>query len=116
MPTPTGLFWPQLERHPSSFGSLLAALEELLVPPRTVIVSGPASTLPEWRHLLDPAFAPTTMALFIPGGTSPLPAVLDKPAAAEAQAWVCEGLTCLPPIASPSQLRGALELPKMPPS
>jgi uncharacterized protein YyaL (SSP411 family) len=46
-----GLFWPQIERHPSGFGSLLAALDELLVPPRTVIVSGPSSSLAEWRGL-----------------------------------------------------------------
>jgi uncharacterized protein len=111
-----GLFWPQLERHPSGFGSLLAALEEHLVPPRTVIVGGPPSALAEWREHLDCAFAPATMSLFIPAGTPRLPAVLDKPAAATAQAWVCEGMTCLPPIGSPSQLRGALELPKMPPS
>ena len=111
-----GLFWPQLGRHPASFASLLAALEEHLDPPRTVIVAGPASALAEWRGLLDPSFAPATMALFIPAGTPGLPAVLDKPSGEGAQAWVCEGMTCLPPIGSPSQLRGALELPKMPPS
>src|SRR6185436_3040580 len=77
-----GLFWPQLERHPSGFGSLLAALEEHLVPPRTVIVSGPASALGEWREHLDPAFAPATVSLFIPAGTPRLPPVLEKPAAA----------------------------------
>jgi uncharacterized protein len=81
-----------------------------------VIVTGPPSALGEWRAHLDSAFAPTTMSLFIPAGTPGLPPVLEKPAADAAQAWVCEGLACLPPFGSPSQLRAALELPKMPPS
>ena len=34
-----------LERSPAGFGSLLAALAETLVPPRTVIVNGPAGRL-----------------------------------------------------------------------
>ena len=33
-----------------------------------------------------------------------------------ANAWVYEGVTCLPPLATPAQLRETLELPKMPDS
>ena len=109
-----GLFWAQVSRHPSGFGSLLAALEEQLEPPRTIIVSGAADSLAAWRELIDGSYLPTTMTLYIPAGTQGLPPVLAKPASDAAQAWVCEGTTCLPPLASPAELRGALELPKMP--
>jgi len=111
-----GLFWPQVERHPSGFGSLLMALEEQLEPPRTVIMCGAARALASWRDVLDPAFAPRTLALYIPAATPGLPPVLAKPASEEVNAWVCEGVTCLPPIVSRDQLRGTLELSKMPPS
>jgi len=111
-----GLFWPQVERHPSGFGSVLMALEERLEPPRTVIMCGATSALDPWRDVLDPAFAPGTLALYIPVGTTGLPPVLAKPASDEVNAWVCEGVTCLPPIVSREQLRGTLELSKMPPS
>jgi len=111
-----GLFWPQVERHPSGFGSVLMALEERLEPPRTVIMCGATSALDSWRDVLDPAFAPGTLALYIPAGTTGLPPVLAKPASDEVNAWVCEGVTCLPPIVSREQLRGTLELSKMPPS
>jgi len=108
------LFWAQLERHPSGFGSLLAALEEYLEPPRTIIVSGARADFATWRELLDTAFAPASIALFIPAGTTEIPAVLAKPAGDSVNAWVCEGVTCLPPVASCEELRAALELPKMP--
>ncbi len=106
-------FAPLLERHPAAFGSLLAALEERLEPPRTVIVRGDREGFGPWRELLDRAWLPTTLALYIPPGTPGLPAVLDKPAGPAVNAWVCEGVTCLPPVGSADELRHTLELPKM---
>jgi uncharacterized protein len=110
------LFWAQMNRHPNGFGSLLAALEEQLAPPRTILVSGPHDGFAPWRALLDAAFLPTTMTLYVPASAKGLPPVLAKPASDTAQAWVCEGMTCLPRVSTPEELRGALELPKMPDS
>ncbi len=105
------LHWPQLERQPAAFGTLLSALEEQLAPPRTVIVRGASRDFAPWRELLDRSYLPTTLSLFIPEGAAPLPATLDKPAGAGVNAWVCEGVTCLPPIDSPGELRKSLDLP-----
>jgi len=110
------LFWPQLERQPAGFGTLLAALEEQLVPPRTVIVMGARDAFAPWRRMLDEAFAPNTLSLFIPAGTVGLPPVLAKPASDTVNAWVCEGVTCLQPVDSPEKLRETLGLPRMPPA
>jgi uncharacterized protein YyaL (SSP411 family) len=110
------LFWPQVERQPAAFGTLLAALEEQLAPPRTIIVTGSKEAFAPWREVLDSAYLPTSLALFIPAGAKPLPPPLAKPASAEIGAWVCEGATCLPPIRSPQHLREQLQLPTMPPS
>jgi cytochrome c551/c552 len=35
------LFWPSIERQAAAFGTMLAALEEQVTPPRTIIVTGP---------------------------------------------------------------------------
>ena len=107
------LFWPQLERQPAAFGTLLAALEEQVAPPRTLIVTGARDAFGPWRELLDPAYLPTTLVLFIPAGTPSLPEPLAKPAGDRVNAWLCEGVTCLAPIAEPDRLREALELPKI---
>ena len=109
------LFREPLQRQPSAYGSLLAALEEQLEPPRTVIVTGERSALRPWAELLDAAYLPTTMTLVIPAGVSPLPPPLSKPSGGAVNAWICEGVTCLPPISSTEQLREALKLTKIAP-
>jgi uncharacterized protein YyaL (SSP411 family) len=108
-----GLFWPQLERHPHAFGTLLAALEEQVKPPRTLIVMGAREAFAPWRALLDAAYLPSTLVLFIPAGSQALPAPLAKPAKDQVNAWLCEGVTCLAPIDAPERLREALDLPKI---
>ncbi len=109
------LFWPQMERHASAFGTMLAALEEQLAPPRTIILTGERGALASWKAPLDTAYLPTTLTLAIPTGTAGLPAPLAKPAASAPQAWVCEGFTCLPPIGDPARLRERLQLERIAP-
>jgi hypothetical protein len=107
------LFWPQMERHPHAFCTLLAALEEHLTPPRSVIVLGARHDFAPWREMLDAAYLPTTIVVFIPAASEPLTAPLRKPPAERVNAWVCEGVTCLPPIGAPGELRKTLDLPRM---
>ena len=108
------LFWPQVQRQPAGFGTMLAALEEQLEPPRTVIVSGARDGFTPWRRMLDEAYLPTSISLFIPAGTPSLPEVLAKPANDAVNAWVCEGVTCLQPVQTPDKLRETLGLPRIP--
>ncbi|HEX4943565.1 MAG TPA: thioredoxin domain-containing protein, partial [Usitatibacteraceae bacterium] len=107
------LFWPAMERSPAGFGSLLATLEETLKPPTTVIVNGPESGFAPWREALRSDYRPDTMVLFVPGTATPLPPPLAKPAGAAVNAWVCEGVTCMAPLAEPGQLRETLKDPKI---
>jgi uncharacterized protein YyaL (SSP411 family) len=107
------LFLPQIERQPSAFGSLLKAMEEQLTPPRTLIVRGPRTEFAAWHELLDGAYLPTTITLFIPADTRDVPPVLAKPVGTPVNAWLCEGLTCLPAITALDQLRESLDLPTM---
>ena len=103
------LFEPQFGKRPSGFASLLMALEEHLVPTRTVILRGPEAELPGWQRALSTAYRPASMVIAIADATPGLPAILDKPAGAGVNAWVCEGVTCLTPFASQKELFETLD-------
>jgi uncharacterized protein YyaL (SSP411 family) len=107
------LFWPQLERMPSAFGTMLAALEEQLDPPDSLILRGARDRFAPWREMLDPAYLPTTTVLFVPSEAVDLPPPLAKPATEAVDAWLCEGAVCHAPILDPVQLQEALGLAKI---
>ena len=91
-------FHPAMSERPEGYATLLAALEEHLVPTRTVILRGPQAELPRWRSALAQRYLPHTVVIAIETGVRDLPPVLAKPAGGKVNAWVCEGVTCLAPI------------------
>ena len=52
-------------------------------------------------------YLPGTMVIALPEGTPGLPPVLDKPLTESVNAWLCRGVTCLPPIDRVEALREA---------
>ncbi len=92
------LFYRQAEQRQGGFSSLMGALAELLAPPETVILRGPAEALPPWQQALARLYAPHRLVLAIPAGTQKLTEILDKPMHDAVNAWVCRGVTCLTPI------------------
>jgi uncharacterized protein YyaL (SSP411 family) len=101
------LFHSSMRQHPSGYAMLLIALQEQLEPPATVILRGDAPQLAPWLQTMAREYLPGTMVLAIPQGTRDLPPVLDKPVSAAVNAWLCRGVTCLPPIDSVDALRKA---------
>ena len=110
------LFWREIERQPMAFGTMLCALEEVLEPPRTVILSAAGESVAPWLQALAGDYLPTTMVLAVGMDSAGLPAPLAKPISPEPVAWLCKGATCLPPIADPARLREELALPTIAPS
>jgi len=100
------LFFPALERQPGGFVSLATALDECLAPPQTVILRGDQEALVRWQRALVRTYRPDTLVIGIPRGLAGLPVTLDKaPAAGRGvNAWVCRGVTCLPPVTDLDQL------------
>ena len=95
-------FARELAAHPSGFASLLVALGESFQPPTTVILAGDVATCATWMRRLSHAYRPRVRALDVSAQTA-LPDVLAKPhvgSAAQATAWVCRGVTCLPPVST----------------
>jgi uncharacterized protein YyaL (SSP411 family) len=101
------LFAPAMREHPQGFGMLMIALEEQLEPPATAILRGAEPALAGWSRAMALEYLPATMVLALREGLRGLPPVLDKPAAAVVNAWLCRGVICLPPIDSVDALRKA---------
>jgi len=95
-----------LEQEPIAHTSLCAALEEELAPPAVVILRGDETGA--WQRELNGRYLPHVLTLAIPSGQSGLPATLAKPAGAVVNAWVCRGVTCLPPITDRAELLSVL--------
>ena len=92
------LFYPALERQPSSFPSLATALDEYLTPPRIVLLRGPDDEARGWHAALSRSYRPDTLTLAIPSAVRDLPQTLERPASPRTRAWICQGVQCLPPL------------------
>jgi len=95
-----------LEQEPIAHTSLCAALEEKVAPPAVVILRGDEAGA--WQRELNGRYLPHVLTLAIPSGEPDLPATLVKPAGAAVNAWVCRGVTCLPPITDRAELLSVL--------
>ncbi|MBL8528781.1 MAG: thioredoxin domain-containing protein [Burkholderiales bacterium] len=104
------LFQSGFERQPTAYSSLLTALDEQLAPPRIVVLRGARSEVEAWRRALARIYRPATLVFAIPADATALPQVLAKPVAgAGVAAWVCEGASCGPPIATLSDLERLID-------
>jgi len=108
------LFQDEAARNPGAHTSLLVALEEFLDPPRIVVLRGSPEALGVWQRRLADAYRPDTLVVALPDGLADLPYALDKPAAGPAHAvsaWVCQGVTCLPPVYALAELEQVIARP-----
>jgi hypothetical protein len=97
------VFRPQMDRHASGQSTLLTALREHLDPPAVVVLRGPGERAREWQRALAGCYVPGRMDLFVDSSADGLPPVLDRRLGGTARAsgvnaWVCRGVSCLPPI------------------
>jgi len=109
------LFLPQIEQHASGLCTLLMALGEHLDPPTVVVLRGPRDAAQTWERALAVRYAPAQIDLFVDSALSGVSQALDKrlgnalvPGSSGVNAWVCRGVTCLPPIGELAVLLHAL--------
>jgi hypothetical protein len=72
-----------------------------------IVLRGPTDALRSWQQTLSGRYLPDAMTLAIDSVSSGLPGVLNKPVAATVNAFLCRGVTCLPPVDSVDALRKA---------
>ena len=97
------LFQGQMTRQPVAYPTLLAVLEESLLPPRIMVLRGPTADLARWKAALIPTLGAHDMVLALPNGLT-LPVALAKPESDRPTAWICSGTACLPPVTELSAL------------
>ena len=105
------LFYKDVAQSPAGFSSLLTALDEWLKPPRLVVLRGPAEPLTTWQAALAPFAIGRTLILALPNACPGLPPTLAKPPSPVVNAWVCEGVTCLPALSELEALVNLLSKP-----
>jgi uncharacterized protein YyaL (SSP411 family) len=104
------LFAPRLAESGDSQCSLLVALERALAPPATVILVGDRGVTRDWRRALDRSYRPDVTVIDTAGES--VPAALQKgQGTTAAAAFVCRGMTCLPPVATLAEIEAALVVP-----
>ena len=92
--------WPALQDHPSAHATLLMALDEHLQPPQLVIIRGIAAEVQEWQSELNKLYQPRRLVFGI-NNDAVLPAALQsKQPQSNVVAYVCQGMTCSPPVNS----------------
>jgi len=99
------LFYPDLSSRLSGYTSMMIALEEFLTPPQIVILYGETNALTEWQRELQRDYLPHTLVLALQENLAGLPQSLERKAAGIVNAWVCQGVKCLPPIDNLQQLK-----------
>jgi uncharacterized protein YyaL (SSP411 family) len=98
------LFYPQLSQQPTGFMSLMTVLEEALAPPNILILRGPAGEVAEWQQALARAYLPRTVVLGLPNDIEDLPTPMAKPHSDSVNAWLCQGVKCLPAMSDQSEV------------
>jgi len=92
---------PQARDRPAAFASFILALETALIGPRIIVLRGESVEMAAWALELTRANLPHTLIMCIPHMyADPLPPILDKPrpTISKVNAWVCQGVSCLPEL------------------
>lgn len=89
----------QMRRIPYAHASLLAALDEHLSPPETIVIRGEGEDLRHWAGIARRGYSPRRMVLAIPASERALPGTLEamEPGAAT-RAYRCLATRCEAPL------------------
>src|SRR5262245_48723033 len=87
-----------LERYPDAHATLMRALEQLLTPPKIVVLRGTPQELAPWQRQLARKFAPQQLAFAIPNDAALTGFLAAREPRGSAVAYVCEGMTCRAPL------------------
>jgi uncharacterized protein len=96
--------WHPVQQSPYGHTGLLLALEETLYPVETVIIRA-GEQLDEWHNAMASEYAPRRLVFAIPNLIDDLPTQLQqRTPQPEGVAYVCQGMSCRPPVTSIEKL------------
>jgi uncharacterized protein YyaL (SSP411 family) len=85
-----------LTEQPAQHCTLLTALSDHLDPPKVVILRGNLPELAQWQAAGQAGYVPKRRIFVIPNDAVLPESLAGKAAGAGVQAYVCQGLRCLP--------------------
>jgi uncharacterized protein len=99
------LFYPVIARQPSASCTFLTAIDEIIVPPQIVILRGYEPDLSKWRREMQSKF-PQLFVITLSSELIGLSPSLNRalPTDGTVNAWVCQGVNCLPEISNIQEL------------
>jgi uncharacterized protein YyaL (SSP411 family) len=98
-----------MRRIPYAHASLLAALDEYLSPPETLVIRGKGEDLFTWQQLAQGGYRPRRLVLAIPAGEVDLPGALAGMVPSPGiRAYRCAGINCSTPIEDLGTLQAQL--------
>ena len=101
-----------IQRAPQGHCSLLIALDDLLLPPDTIVIRG--IEMDTWYKAVLSEFNPHCMCFAIPNNASELPGQLaDRTPIPDTVAYVCTENRCLPPFTDFKGLQEAIDKTKL---
>jgi uncharacterized protein YyaL (SSP411 family) len=87
-----------LDSYPDAHATLLRALEQLLEPPKLVVLRGTPEALAPWSTKLAQTYEPHRLAVAIPNDAKLSGLLAERAARERPVAYVCEGMTCRAPV------------------
>ncbi len=87
-----------IQHNPAACVSLCHALHEYLDPPKVIIVRGETAQMHVWRKGIDACFSPHSLCFYLHEHLTELPETLDKNFSKDVNAWICQGVSCLPRV------------------
>ncbi len=101
--------WTAVSQYPHGHATMLAALDEVLVPPEIIVVRARDCHLAQWLSVAGMVFNPRRLVFGIPDDALALPGALAarRPGTAPL-AYICRGVSCGAPVHSLEELGTAL--------
>jgi uncharacterized protein YyaL (SSP411 family) len=92
------LFQSAMVESPSPYPSLLTALAEYLASPRLIVLRGPEPELSEWKRIANKSAGIHDLLFKLTSDAQDIPTNLHKTIKNTVNAYVCDGVNCLPEI------------------
>lgn len=97
--------WHFLQQIPVGHASLFLTLEDMLFPPKIIILRGESHAIKEWQALCQKYYSPNQLSLMIDNEQFNLPGGLEKKEIhSSAVAYICSSFECKKPIISLDEL------------
>ena len=103
------VFYTTAVRSATGLASVLSGLAEYLAPPRIIVLTGPVETQRQWQADLAQTYGARQLVVALSPEAKNLPPAIAKPQHERVNAWVCQGVSCLPPIDTREALLAVLQ-------